>query len=123
MATDRKIPLAILLCSLASLAFEVLLNMFSNSCDACTERNLANSRIFIRITRENERSVLYFRDSCGGIPEDVIPKMFDPYFTTRGPDKGTGIGLYMSKMIIEQNMGGLLTASNVAGGAEFRIEV
>jgi two-component system, NtrC family, C4-dicarboxylate transport sensor histidine kinase DctB len=67
--------------------------------------------------------VLYFRDSCGGIPDDVLPKIFDPFFTTRGPDAGTGIGLYMSKMIIEKNMSGKLTASNVDGGAEFRIEV
>jgi signal transduction histidine kinase len=67
--------------------------------------------------------VLYIRDNCGGIPDDVILKIFDPYFTTRGSDKGTGIGLYMSKMIIEQNMNGHLTASNAGGGAEFRIEV
>ena len=102
---------------------QVLLNIISNTCDACIERSVADPRIFIRITRENERSVLYIRDNCGGIPDDVILKIFEPYFTTRGPDKGTGIGLYMSKMIIEQNMGGHLTASNVAGGAEFRIEV
>ncbi|HIJ86423.1 MAG TPA: hypothetical protein HPP97_01925 [Desulfuromonadales bacterium] len=52
-----------------------------------------------------------------------LPKIFDPYFTTRGPDRGTGIGMYMSKVIIEQNMAGHLTACNVDGGAEFRIEV
>ncbi|HEY5523280.1 MAG TPA: HAMP domain-containing sensor histidine kinase, partial [Desulfuromonadaceae bacterium] len=102
---------------------QVLLNIISNSCEACIEHCVANPRIFIRISRENGRSALYIRDNCGGIPDDVILKIFEPYFTTRGPDKGTGIGLYMSKMIIEQNMGGLLTASNVAGGAEFRIEV
>ncbi|MBP1609767.1 MAG: sensor histidine kinase, partial [Acidobacteria bacterium] len=102
---------------------QVLLNILSNSCEACIEQSVADPRIFIRIAQENERSVLYIRDNCGGIPDDVILKIFDPYFTTRSPDKGTGIGLYMSKMIIEQNMGGHLTASNVAGGAEFRIEV
>jgi signal transduction histidine kinase len=102
---------------------QVLLNLFSNTCDACIERTTSNCRIYIRIARENELSVLYFRDNCGGIPDDVISKIFEPYFTTRGSDKGTGIGLYMSKMIIEQNMGGHLTARNVIGGAEFRIEV
>jgi signal transduction histidine kinase len=45
------------------------------------------------------------------------------YFTTKGPDKGTGIGLYMAKTIIEKNMGGRLTVRNTDGGAEFRIEV
>lgn len=95
---------------------------YDNS-DHNAERTTSNCRIYIRIARENELSVLYFRDNCGGIPDDVISKIFEPYFTTRGSDKGTGIGLYMSKMIIEQNMGGHLTARNVIGGAEFRIEV
>lgn len=102
---------------------QVLLNMISNSTEACIERGVSAPRIFIRITREKERSVLYLRDNCGGIADDVMPKIFDPYFTTRGPDRGTGIGLYMSKVTIEQNMDGHLTARNVDGGVEFRIEV
>jgi len=102
---------------------QVLLNIISNTCDACLEHSVPNPRIFICIAQENEHSVLYIRDNCGGIPDDIITKIFDPYFTTRDPDKGTGIGLYMSKMIIEQNMNGHLTACNTAGGAEFRIEV
>jgi C4-dicarboxylate-specific signal transduction histidine kinase len=102
---------------------QVLLNIISNICDACVERCVSNPRIFICIVQENKRAVLSIRDNCGGIPDDIISKIFDPYFTTRGPDKGTGIGLYMSKIIIEQNMNGHLTASNADGGAEFRIEV
>ena len=102
---------------------QALLNIIANSREAGGERNVPHPRIFIRITQENGRSVLYIRDNCGGIPEDILPKIFDPYFTTRGPDRGTGIGLYMSKVIVEQNMAGHLTARNVADGAEFRIEV
>ncbi len=102
---------------------QVLLNIISNSAETCVERHIPEPSIFIRVTRENERSVVYVRDNCGGIPDNVMPKIFDPYFTTRAPDKGTGIGLYMSKVIIEQNMAGSLTARNVDGGAEFRIEV
>jgi signal transduction histidine kinase len=52
-----------------------------------------------------------------------MAKIFDPYFTTKGPQRGTGVGLFMSKSIIEKNMGGSLTARNTADGAEFRIEV
>jgi len=52
-----------------------------------------------------------------------MDKIFDPYFTTKGKQGGTGIGLFMSKAIIEKNMGGRLSVRNVAGGAEFRIEV
>jgi C4-dicarboxylate-specific signal transduction histidine kinase len=102
---------------------QVLLNIIANSSDAAIERNISHPRIFIRIRRENDRSVLSIRDNCGGIPVDVMPKIFDPYFTTRGPARGAGIGLYMSKVIIEKNMDGHLTACNVDGGAEFRIEV
>ena len=102
---------------------QVLLNIISNAREAGCERNIFKPCIIIRLTSEDNRSVLYIRDNCGGIPEDVLPKIFDPYFTTRGPDRGTGIGLYMSKVIIEQNMNGRLTARNVDGGAEFRIEV
>jgi PAS domain S-box-containing protein len=102
---------------------QVLLNILSNSREACIERRVSAPRIQIRVTSENGRSVVYIRDNCGGIGDDVMPKIFDPYFTTRPPDKGTGIGLYMSKVIIEQNMGGSLSANNVDGGVEFRIEV
>lgn len=102
---------------------QVLLNIISNASEASLERCIAEPRIVIRITSENGRSVVSLRDNCGGIPNDIMPKIFDPYFTTREPDKGTGIGLYMSKVIIEQNMNGRLTACNQDGGAEFRIEV
>ena len=102
---------------------QVLLNILSNAREACVERGTAAPVIKIRITREQERSVVSIRDNCGGIADDVMPKIFDPYFTTRSPDRGTGIGLYMSKIIIEQNMGGHLTAANTEDGVEFRIEV
>ncbi len=102
---------------------QVLLNIISNARETCIERNVAAPRIHIRITGENGRSAVYIRDNCGGIADDIMPRIFDPYFTTRSPDKGTGIGLYMSKVIIEQNMSGSLTATNSVDGAEFRIEV
>jgi len=52
-----------------------------------------------------------------------MPKIFDPYFTTKEQGKGTGVGLYMAKMIIEKNMDGKLSAKNIKDGAEFRIEI
>lgn len=95
---------------------QVLLNIISNVRETCIERNIASPCITIRITTEHNRSAVYIRDNCGGIADDIMPRIFDPYFTTRAPDKGTGIGLYMSKVIIEQNMNGSLTDRNSQGG-------
>ena len=67
--------------------------------------------------------MLAITDNAGGIAEEILAKIFDPYFTTKGPDKGTGVGLFMSKTIIEKNMGGSLSVCNSGNGAEFRIEV
>jgi PAS domain S-box-containing protein len=103
---------------------QVLLNILLNSRDAFEGRNIDRLRVItIAVFKESGRSVVTVADSAGGIPEDVMDKIFDPYFTTKGPDKGTGIGLYMAKAIIEKNMGGRLTVRNTEDGAEFRIEV
>ena len=102
---------------------QVLLNILGNARDVLVERKIAEPCITIRITCAAGRSLVTIRDNGGGIAKDVQPKIFDPYFTTKEQGKGTGIGLYMSKAIIEQNMEGSLTVRNVDGGAEFRIEV
>jgi len=87
------------------------------------ERNVAEPQISISIFRADGRSVVTITDNGGGIRTEVMPRIFDPYFTTKEKTQGSGIGLYMSKIIIEQNMGGSLTAGNVEGGVEFRIEL
>lgn len=102
---------------------QVLLILLNNAMDALVEQNVAAPRIDINITRTNAHCVVTIADNGGGISTDVMPKIFDPYFTTKEKTKGTGIGLYMSKVIIDKNMGGTLTARNIEGGVEFRIEV
>jgi chemotaxis family two-component system sensor kinase Cph1 len=102
---------------------QVVLNILNNARDALVEGNVSRAIVRIVIGGRDGCSFVTVRDNAGGIAEDALPKIFDPYFTTKGPGKGTGIGLYMSKAIIEQNMGGRITAGNVEGGAEFRIEV
>ena len=99
----------------------VLLNILSNAKDVLLERGIEAPNVIIRLFRENGRSVITVTDNGGGVKEDVLDKIFDPYFTTK--NQGTGIGLYMSKVIIEKNMGGKLTVRNNGSGAEFRIEV
>ena len=103
---------------------QVLLNILINSKDAFQECDGEGDRVItITATKGNSRSVVTIADNAGGIPADTMDRIFDPYFTTKGSDKGTGIGLYMAKTIIEQHMNGRLTARNIDGGAEFRIEV
>ena len=103
---------------------QVILNILMNARDAFQERSPAGPRtIRVSLTRENERSVLTIADNAGGIPGDILEKIFDPYFTTKDPDRGTGLGLFMSKTIIEKNMNGRLSACNAGEGATFRIEV
>ncbi|HJV64205.1 MAG TPA: CheR family methyltransferase [Geomonas sp.] len=102
---------------------QVLLNILLNARDALVERMIEEPRILMQLDQEGERVVVTIRDNAGGISDQILDKIFDPYFTTKGPDRGTGIGLYMSKAIIEKNMNGKVTAANHGHGAEFRIEV
>jgi signal transduction histidine kinase len=102
---------------------QVLLNILTNARDALIERKIDDPGVMITICREGGSTVVTVADNAGGIPEEILGKIFDPYFTTKGPQSGTGVGLFMSKTIIEKNMGGRLSALNIANGAEFRIEV
>jgi signal transduction histidine kinase len=102
---------------------QVLLNILLNAKDVFGERNVAQPRIELQVYEEEGKAVVLIDDNAGGIPAQIVDKIFDPYFTTKSPDKGTGVGLHMSKTIIEKNMKGSLTARNHADGARFRIEV
>jgi len=102
---------------------QVLLNILSNARDALIERRVAEPQVAVRLFAEGGRTVVTIADNAGGIPENIMHRIFDPYFTTKDPDRGTGVGLFISKTIIEKNMGGRLTACNCGDGAKFRIEV
>lgn len=102
---------------------QVLLNIIMNAKDALSDSHRDDAEITINISKEGERSLVTIADNGGGVPKEIIGKIFEPYFTTKGPNKGTGIGLFMSKTIIEKHMGGHLTVRNFGEGAEFRIEV
>ena len=102
---------------------QALLNITINAKDVLTEREIENPKVTITIFSEDGCAVVTVADNGGGISEEILDKIFDPYFTTKGPQQGTGIGLFMSKTIIEKNMGGTLSARNVGAGAEFRIVI
>jgi len=98
---------------------QVLLNILTNAKDAIVDNQVDHGRIEIELTVTENMTVVTVTDNGGGIPSDILEKIFDPYFTTK--EKGTGIGLYMSKMIIENNMKGALRADNADQGAVFSI--
>jgi hypothetical protein len=102
---------------------QVVLNILVNAKDALTEREIDNPEITVTISCEDSCATVTVADNAGGIPEEIIDKIFEPYFTTKGPQSGTGLGLFLSKVIIEKNMGGRLSVRNKGNGAEFRIEV
>ncbi|MBF0520241.1 MAG: HAMP domain-containing histidine kinase [Nitrospirae bacterium] len=107
---------------------QVALNIMTNSRDAIVSKRKVDTEkrglIEISVSNNENKSkvIISIRDNGGGIPEDLIMKIFEPYFTTK-ENEGTGIGLYMSKTIIETNMGGSLTVHNIDGGAEFVISL
>ena len=99
----------------------VLLNLLSNARDAILRFHPSLSRVDVVVTAQDGQGCVRVRDTGGGIPEDILSRIFDPYFTTK--QDGSGIGLYMSKMIIEDHMNGSISAKNIDGGTEFRVNV
>jgi PAS domain S-box-containing protein len=102
---------------------QVLLNILMNAKDAFGGPSAKQARVTVHSWTEDGRAVVTIADNAGGIEEEIMDKIFDPYFTTKELGKGTGIGLFMSKTIVEKNMGGRLTVRNTEEGAEFRIEI
>jgi len=102
---------------------QVLLNILNNAKDAFSGQQVETPTISVQIGLEGDKTVVTIADNAGGIPDAIIDRVFEPYFTTKEQGKGTGIGLYMSKKIVEKTMNGSLTVRNTGQGAEFRIEV
>ena len=100
---------------------QVILNIIKNGIDALIENRVQNPYIQIDVTYDSILKI-EISDNAGGIPEDIKDKIFDPYFTTKNEKNGTGIGLYMSKMIIEK-LNGDIIVSNSDKGAVFLIEL
>ena len=99
---------------------QVILNILLNAKDALMAKNMDKKSITLTIDIKNTSSVVIIKDNAGGIKEDIIGLIFEPYFSTK-KIQGTGLGLYMSKMIIEKNMQGRLSVKNDIYGAVFEI--
>ncbi len=111
-------------CKLTSYAREfsqVLINILNNSKDALKERKILKPQINVTLSIQGDHALIEVQDNAGGIPVEIMDKIFDPYFTTKRDANGTGVGLYMSKTIVEKHMNGEITAENAEEGALFRL--
>ena len=100
---------------------QVILNILNNAKDAILQTNTKIREVDVLITSNDDNVFISIQDYAGGIDNSVIDTIFEPYVTTKSPQKGTGIGLYMSKKIIQESMGGKLKVYNQNGGAVFVI--
>ncbi|MEA3354842.1 MAG: FIST N-terminal domain-containing protein [Campylobacterota bacterium] len=105
------------------LMMQVILNITKNAIDILLERNIQEPVIEFRTYDKNNSWVLEIRDNGGGIPKDILPKIFDKRFTTKGATHGTGLGLDMSRTIVESKLNGTLSAHNDKGWAVFTIKI
>ena len=90
---------------------QVLINLLNNSKDALESKE-DEKLIFIDILRKNNKAIIKIKDNAGGIDEDILDKVFEPYFTTKHQAQGTGIGLYMCQEIVTKHMNGHIDITN-----------
>jgi len=102
---------------------QVLVNILKNALDAFSNTNIIDKRIAIRAYEQKSSIIIEIEDNAGGISQGVIEKIFTPYFTTKGEEEGTGLGLYICKRIIQEHMRGKISVKNKKKGASFVIDL
>ncbi|MDF1881483.1 hybrid sensor histidine kinase/response regulator [Sulfurimonas sp. MAG313] len=103
--------------------FQVILSILRNSEEAFAQVAVEKPRISISTQRTDEFLLVLIQDNAGGIKEEHLLKVFDPYFSTKDKKNGHGLGLYMSKNIVEQSCDGKLSVENKSDGALFTISL
>jgi polar amino acid transport system substrate-binding protein len=101
---------------------QALLNIINNAKDALIENDIENKSIDITLSQDEQHIYLSILDNANGIPDEIMGKIFDPYFSTKTEKNGTGLGLYMSKIIIENHMNAKLSVAKKEHGTIFTIE-
>ena len=100
---------------------QAVLNILNNARDALLERDFERRRIWIRVWEEGEEILVSICDNAGGIPEAILPRIFDPYFSTKSEKNGTGLGLYMTNVIVTEHLHSSIRVENREEGACFII--
>jgi len=100
-----------------------LLAILNNAIDALVGNNIQNSKIEINVKRDAGYNYIIICDNGGGIGEEEKEKIFEPYYTTKHKTQGTGLGLYISKVIVEDSLGGYLSVEDSSDGACFIIKL
>jgi len=102
---------------------QVFLNIIKNSEDNFIEKNIKNPKLSLILRDTYRGNIIEISDNGGGISKEILDKIFNPYFSTKNEKNGTGLGLYMSKMIIEEHHHGKLSVKNIKDGVCFSIEL
>ena len=100
---------------------QIILNLVKNSMDAYIENNVQDRVINITTNKTADTISIQIKDNAGGIPKDILEKIFDPYFSTKDEKNGTGLGLYMSKMIVDSHLNGQLLVETEGKSTTFSI--
>jgi PAS domain S-box-containing protein len=102
---------------------QVFINILKNAKEALLENRELDKKIMNKIYEDETSVIILICDNAGGISDDIVEKIFEPYFTTKESKNGTGLGLYMSKTIIEKHLKGSIIVKNNSGGVCFEIRL
>ncbi|HJW02065.1 MAG TPA: PAS domain S-box protein [Azospira sp.] len=121
IALDKNIEPALRAWGFPGQFSQAVLNLLANAKEVLQERHVRPARISLQVARRDQQVEVTVADNAGGVPPDILPHIFEPYFTTK--EQGSGIGLYMTKMIVERSMHGKIRAENSPEGARFIVTV
>lgn len=102
---------------------QAIINILNNAKDAIIDNKIADSYIFLNLEKQNNHALITIEDNAGGISNEIITNIFEPYFSTKITSNGTGLGLYMSYKIIVESLNGEVYVKNTQLGAKFYIKL
>ena len=110
--------------SFKSELIQVILNIINNSREALERKKIQGQKqIQITMDSDNTHYIISIKDNAGGIEEDIIHRVFEPYFTTKHQGRGVGLGLYIGYVLVTQRLGGEVVVVNIPDGCEFTLRI